>query len=566
MNLRKKNTTAIAMALALAFALAVGVGQAFAAPPFELDGNATSSGTVPGEDWDVVNFGPGNSVARTGLIVDRPEPAFAQFQTGGSKDQQDIPNWRHTGGAPTNKTDITNAYAAAYVHPEDGTARAGNLILVFGMDRFDTSGDAQLGFWFLQDNVQPVAGGTFSGVHVDGDILVLVNFSGGGDTPTIEVFQWQGTGLVSLGVGGDVLCTGGFIPAGQNFCGITNSGNVPAPWAYENKDVGVTTQFPPGAFFEGAVDLTALGIEVCITNFLAESRSSTSITATLQDFATPAGGFQLCKVELSKTCGTGRFDAARDLFVIPYSVTVTNTGGIPVTSVTVSDDSCTQGVTGDDVTLTFGPLAGGLSETQNRTCELTAAQIPDPPTPVRNGVRPVSTDPAGIPVVLAQSCDRLSAFPDFCFDPCQLDTTPTIDVVKNCVTRVVAEGGVVKVRVLFNGNVTNTSDQGTSPAPVPLENVQVLDNLTNQLLELFDATGTSVGTSTTLDPGDRAFFQGFYDPTSVNSECPEEASFTNMVTARGDDIVTGTRVNDSSSATCQLCPGGCEQLPPDPIP
>lgn len=33
-----------------AAALTLGVGPAFAAPPFELDGNATSSGTIPGDD------------------------------------------------------------------------------------------------------------------------------------------------------------------------------------------------------------------------------------------------------------------------------------------------------------------------------------------------------------------------------------------------------------------------------------------------------------------------------------------------------------------------------------
>jgi hypothetical protein len=128
----------------------------------------------------------------------------------------------------------------------------------------------------------------------DGDILVLVSFSGGGDTPTIQVFQWQGAGPVSLGAGADVLCTGGFIPAGQNFCGVTNAGNVAAPWTYEAKGVGVTTQFPPGAFFEGAVDLTALGIALA-------SRSS-----WLSDSPAADGAFQRVDcIDPSMVLGTG---------------------------------------------------------------------------------------------------------------------------------------------------------------------------------------------------------------------------------------------------------------------
>ena len=180
--IEEKNCTRLAAALSLALVFALGMSMpAFAAPPFELDGNATSN-DFPGDDWDVVNQTPpgGNPIARTGLIVDLPEPAtgFNQFQTGGSKDQQDIPNWRHTGGSPPDKDDITNAYAAAYVNPDND-----HLIIVFGIDRFDNSGDAQLGFWFLQDDVKPVAGGTFNGVHVDGDLLVLVNSRAAATSP-----------------------------------------------------------------------------------------------------------------------------------------------------------------------------------------------------------------------------------------------------------------------------------------------------------------------------------------------------------------------------------------------
>ena len=329
-----KRKAIAALSLALVFALGMSM-PAFAAAPFELDGNATSN-DFPGDDWDAVNSGGGTPLARTGLIVDRPEPPFAQFTGGQSKDEEDIPNWRHRSGTPPAKDDITNAYAAAYTHPDTG-----DLILVFGMDRFDTSGDAQLGFWFLQDQVQPVAGGTFTGEHVNGDLLVLVNFSGGGDVPTIAAFRWEGTGLVQVGMAVQVLCTGGFIPDGRNACGITNAVTATAPWTYFNKDVGqgdTATNFPPAAFFEGGINLTDLGIAACFTNFIAESRSSTSITAVLKDFATPAGGFNLCDIEVTKNCANPRLDQSGNNIIYDISGKVTNTGIGTLSNVTLSDD------------------------------------------------------------------------------------------------------------------------------------------------------------------------------------------------------------------------------------
>ena len=82
-----KRKAIAALSLALVFALGMSM-PAFAAPPFELDGNATSN-NFPGDDWDVVNQTPpgGNPIARTGLIVDLPEPetGFNQFQSGGRR-------------------------------------------------------------------------------------------------------------------------------------------------------------------------------------------------------------------------------------------------------------------------------------------------------------------------------------------------------------------------------------------------------------------------------------------------------------------------------------------------
>src|SRR5688572_24212202 len=194
--------------LGIVFALLLAAMPASLRAQIQLDGNAKKidgSGAT-GTDWDEVNCpnssitscvglsAGGGSIAKTGLVIDRPEPAngFTQFATGGSKDEQNITAWRHRSGTPPSKDDLSHAFAAAFTRASDS-----HTILAFGMDRYDTSGDAQLGFWFLAENPQPAASGIFvkSGTttpaqHRDGDLLVLANFSNGGDIPTIEVFKW----------------------------------------------------------------------------------------------------------------------------------------------------------------------------------------------------------------------------------------------------------------------------------------------------------------------------------------------------------------------------------------
>jgi hypothetical protein len=109
--------------------------------------------------------------------------------TNGSKDEQDINEWvvDPTFNAP-DKNEIVNAYAAEYIRPSDG-----HLILVFGMERLDASGDAQIGFWFLQGVEYDSSTGIFQAVgggtphHAAGDTLVLSHFSnGGGPLPAID--------------------------------------------------------------------------------------------------------------------------------------------------------------------------------------------------------------------------------------------------------------------------------------------------------------------------------------------------------------------------------------------
>ena len=64
--------------------------------------------------------------------------------------------------------------------------KGGDKIAYFGADRFDGSGDSFIGFWF-QNKVGLGANGSFTGVHKDGDLLVLSDFTNGGSVSEIKV-------------------------------------------------------------------------------------------------------------------------------------------------------------------------------------------------------------------------------------------------------------------------------------------------------------------------------------------------------------------------------------------
>jgi hypothetical protein len=307
---------------------------------FELDGNATNNPAVLGDDWDnvchqVLGTDCSTSNNTDGAIAvswknDGPLNASI-FTTGGSKDPQDLNNWQwkdQLGGLPA-KDNLLDSFASRYslpatlptdtnpcpngTDPPTGTCE----VLYLGSDRYDNSGDAQQGFWFFQkevclsgvsgcpntnpDHFIDAATGTLA-THTVGDVLVLTDFSNGGGTSTIQVFEWVGSGgdtngtLQSLGGGTNRTCGAATADA---FCGIVNPTNgTTSPWPFLDKS-GNTT-YLNGEFFEGGINLSLLPGGVaseCFASFLSESRASTSPTATLKDFV--LGKFAPCVAEMS---------------------------------------------------------------------------------------------------------------------------------------------------------------------------------------------------------------------------------------------------------------------------
>jgi hypothetical protein len=302
---------------------------------FQLDGDA-STGTQPvgppaSDDWDKVchqvtgsdcsttdNTTGATAVAWTA----EPNTNASIFTGGGSKDPQDINNWAWkdgAGGLP-DKDNLLHSFAARYSLPPDTTGPtqcpAGSAttcdVLFFGSDRLDNSGDAQQGFWFFQNKITlgntPKGGGTsFNGLHRNGDILVISDFSNGGTTSTITVYKWNSAvsgNLELLETSNNAKCANS-LASGDPFCGIVNPTNgTPSPWPFTDKSGN--SSFLNGEFYEGGINLSTLGLAgECFASVASETRSSTSTTATLKDFVLSNFGDCTSKTETTPVDSNG---------------------------------------------------------------------------------------------------------------------------------------------------------------------------------------------------------------------------------------------------------------------
>ena len=292
---------------------------------FELDRNTVDTAAA-GEDWNTIyaaeTSGGATVAGAFSFIADNGggTPDATIFTGGGSKDDLDIPGWQHTAGSPPDKDELLNGYAARY-----------GDFMYFGADRYAGNGSAQMGIWFFQNEVGPVAGGTFSGQHKDGDVLILSDFTQGGQTTTIRVFKWNGPddggdctaqeqadGECLPGVGpidGTLELIGGTVdspadcvgppavPNNHPFCATVNAAAIDVPWPFVPKGAKGNGPFqvPDGQFYEGGIDLGAFpGLsEQCFASFLIETRSSPSVDAVLKDFV--GGGFEACQSSVVTT-------------------------------------------------------------------------------------------------------------------------------------------------------------------------------------------------------------------------------------------------------------------------
>jgi hypothetical protein len=294
---------------------------------FQLDADVIAStqttvgGSTQTEDWDSIFDANGvkKDPLPAGFTAATFEKDFVTAANGGfsttdsstyatgSKDTLPItPGWQCNRDANVNsKIDIMNAYAAAY------TASSGDEILYFALERNTNTGDANVGFWFLQGEVaceSPGGNTPFTGDHADGDLLIVSAFTNGGTVSTIDVYRWNGGANGSLGttpVAHGVDCRDPATGTDDPVCAVSNTADITTPWPTATKQDGVGNTLRTSDFFEGGLNLTDKGLgNRCFNTFTGVTRSSQSLTATLFDFALGQLG------ECTSTTDTTPVDAA----------------------------------------------------------------------------------------------------------------------------------------------------------------------------------------------------------------------------------------------------------------
>jgi len=351
-----------------------------------------SCGYVAGPNVDPAN--PGGGAFRSVFIPD-PNGASGDsvFAGGGSKDDLDVSKWKwKSGSTSSDKTDLLPVGAAAYLNGD-------LLIYTFGT-LFAPNGNATIGTWLFKNNIGLCGASKPSGapfgvgkevvdpitnvttfvcdaiqppnLHENGDVLVQSNNTNGGRNVEMKVFKWVGNfatlaekqaacspGTVINGtlclIAADeaAACTGNL--EFDDFCGNMNLDGVPTEspddWGYQAKlplnnfppvptvtnpagtDGIGSDDFPPTTLYEAGFNFSKLfpNDVGCFNTFLMNTRASQSVDAVLEDFA--SGAFPLCGISVDKTGDPlGKVGDPVD-----YTITVTNTGAITQTRVSIVD-------------------------------------------------------------------------------------------------------------------------------------------------------------------------------------------------------------------------------------
>ena len=535
MRLKRRNRLLLALltlALSIAFATHISVDLLGV---FELDGNVEDPGGG-GDDWITLNPPPGPIVTGTtgGLAGASTTRTFIAdlkpitiFTGGHSKDFYLIQgNWKHKDGSVPPKDEINHAYAAAYNVAD--TMGSSDTVLVFGSDRASTSGSANIGIWFFRNNVAPAADGTFVGEHAVGDIFIISEFTIGCKVSTIRVFEWNPAladqpegNLNLLFETSDATCgTGAPKPA----CAIVNSAPTVSDW-------GGT--LPPGALFEGAINLDALNISGCFTSVLFETRSSHEVNAVLKDFA--GGVFNLCEVDITKRCAGARVNAAGTGILYDFAGTVTNSGGGTLYNVEVVDTLPDGTMETIQVAGTLAPMAS-VNWSRNNFLSTSGSVI-------NSAEARAAFENGGAKTVLSDPDAQVT---------CELSPVAALRVTKACTASLFDQGAQVVVKVDFSGQVCN---EGLTQ----LTGVTLAD----------DPVATITPNAVTLAPGACSGYSGSYFPADIalNGDIPGRYFFKDQVSITAATATIGQPPPLASApcpantfgcavTSCPICPAG----------
>jgi len=583
-------------ALATCTAISLGsISPAMAVDPttyFELDGNILSNG---GTDWgDIFTpLAPAGATAKAPLPAGFSSPTFvldfnptgnddqSTYATG-SKDTLNItPGWQCAKANNVNdKTDINNAYAVAYTADVGGTP---HLLVYFALDVASNEGTKNVAFWFLKDSeVGCVAGNKasdFTGNHMDGDVLIVAEYSSGGRVATILAYKWVGGagGFLDptpVGSGGDCQDGPFDVCARTNGSNLNGDGVSPdVPWVVKTKTsrpqdpaYNSSRDLDSGEFFEGGIDLTALGISGCFNRYLADTRSSTSLTATIFDYA--LGNFANCSIAASKACVDTTVNTATNNFTSTFTATITNdspagnvydvsfnekANAIPTgETCTITSNTGDQNVNGTVLTNAGTPvkLTSSLAPGGNVTVGISCT---GPANGFQNAIHASAGSASG----------QVDITKDAMSDSCAATLTRDLTIAKICKGMALQGGGSSGDPITLQASVEITvGNPNTSN-----ENVAI-DTVTDNKVSSFTTCGTNTAVdpaTIVLAPGDTYCFAGSYTPTTGDlngQQAPSTAFFTDQANATAHGSISNTPLSQQSSVvSCYLCDADVDGYP-----
>jgi hypothetical protein len=346
---------------------------------------------VPSDNGPISTNGAACQVGScAGLIDDIAQPYNGDLFTQGSKDVQDVSAWTCSQQSNPPKDELVNTYASAWTAPPGtvGQVAPGDTLAFMGLERPNTKGDANAGFWLFKKSVlcNP-ATGKFVGAHSNGDVFLVGSFVGGGSSAVLNQYTWSCTqvsisdptcantnGSLVLNKTGALNCPDD--AATTTFCQVTNqqivngtttNWTVNTPWS--NIDTGTAGIGGPG-FLEIGIDLSqALGSQSapapCFASFLADTRSSGSSTqASTKDFIN--GSFPTCGNLSVKKYIDGNLDPngpSGDIANGPDSSDATSNipgFGVAVTNGSTNANLCTGTTSTTDGSLSCGTALNNI--------------------------------------------------------------------------------------------------------------------------------------------------------------------------------------------------------------
>lgn len=277
-------------------------------------------------------------------------PGDPTLISGGSKNGDAITSYTANSGSILAKDDLSNVYAVSHTRADTGHPE-----LYFAAERLDNNGDSHMDFEFMQAQIglSTPCGGTFIGHRTEGDLLVAVDFTGGGTTAGASVYQWHCLADPSPQPADGTVCDPVGTTPPQHYEQIlaptfltftVNAIDVPCGgWVCRDK-TGTTATVTAHDFLEGGIDLAGIPFGGCFNSFLPHTRTAQSFTSALKDFAGPVGLRSCRDPAITTTSAPGQVTAAPGAAATD-SIVVGNGGAGPIPTGSVTFFLCGPGQT-----------------------------------------------------------------------------------------------------------------------------------------------------------------------------------------------------------------------------